>query len=227
MKPIIGVTCSFANEGKRYVMNATYVNAVLASGGLPVVVPYMTDENDAKEYLSRLDGILFSGGPDIHPREYGEEVLPECGEIVEGRDVADRLLINSGLLEKMPFLGICRGIQSLCAFSGGTLWQDIPSQVGKEVLHSGTRHFVNAAEGTLYREVMGDARFEVNSYHHQALKKLPDGMIAAAKADDGIVEAICFEGRTDAMAVQYHPEMIFDDEHSKKLFSWFVNECRK
>ena len=227
MKPIIGITCSFKNDGQRYAMNATYVNAILASGGLPVVLPYMTDPDDAKEYLLHLDGILFSGGPDIHPREYGEDVLPECGEIVETRDVAEKLLIGSGLLKDMPFLGICRGIQSLCTFMGGALWQDIPSQVGKEVLHSGTRHFVNALDGTLYRDVVGDARFEVNSYHHQALKKLPEGMIAAAKADDGIIEAVCFEGRTNAMAVQYHPEMIFDDEHSKKLFSWFVNECRK
>ncbi len=227
MKPLIGLVCSFANEGRRYVANATYMDAILKSGGLPVVIPYITDGDDAVGYLSRFDGILFSGGPDVHPREYGEEKLPECGDIVESRDVAERLLVSSGLLAEMPFLGICRGIQSLCTFFGGSLWQDIPSQVGKSVLHSDTRHDITASDGTLYRDVVGDSRFEVNSYHHQALKKLPENMIVGAKADDGIIEAVCFEGRDNALAVQYHPEMIFDDVHSKRLFSWFVNECKK
>ncbi len=214
------------DNGSRCAVNLTYFNALRASGALPVALPYVVTAEEAAEYLEKLDGVLFTGGADIDPAEYGEERHEKCGEICAARDLAEKSYFSALRKIKLPTLGICRGLQSLNVFAGGSLWQDIPSQYGDTTAHSNAEHEIEIAPGTLFARVMGSERIKVNSYHHQGIKRLAPGYVACAHAPDGITEAICAQGRDDFLAVQYHPEMICThDENAKRIFDWFVGVC--
>ncbi|NCA67185.1 MAG: gamma-glutamyl-gamma-aminobutyrate hydrolase family protein, partial [Clostridia bacterium] len=189
--------------------------------------PYVKNSENAAEVISVLDGIIFAGGVDIDPTLYGEERLEECGEICAVRDLSESLYVKAVLTTDMPFLGICRGIQTLNVFSGGTLFQDIPSETGTSICHEkGSKHKIVINPESVLDGIIKTNHITVNSYHHQAVKALAKGIIPTAYSHDGIVEAIEFEGRKSALAVQFHPEMSFDDdENSRKIFGWFVTEC--
>jgi len=228
MKPVIGLTCSLLREQKRNAVNLTYIEAVRAAGALPVVLPYITEPADAREYICRLDGVLFTGGADIDPAYYGEERHEKCGEVCPERDAAEKAYFEALKTLPLPVLGICRGLQTLNAFAGGTLWQDIPSQVGTEVKHSDSTHTIDIVPGTLFEKIIGSPRIEVNSYHHQCVKTLAKGFKVCAVSPDGVVEALCAEDRDDLLAVQYHPEMLVPGNgNAKKIFEWFVSVCRR
>lgn len=227
MRPVIGLTCSLI-ENKRAAINLTYLNAVRGSGALPVTLPYVQSEDEAAEYLKHLDGFLFTGGADIDPAEYGELKDEHCGEICKPRDESEKHFFNALVSHPLPTLGICRGLQTINVFAGGTLWQDIPSQVGTEVKHSDSIHEIELVPGTLFSKIIGAPGITVNSYHHQGVKRPAEGLIPCAFSPDGVAEALCMEGRDDFLAVQYHPEMIYQtDENAKKIFAWFVDICKK
>ncbi|MBP5237983.1 MAG: gamma-glutamyl-gamma-aminobutyrate hydrolase family protein [Clostridia bacterium] len=225
MRPTIGLTCSML-ENSRLAVNLTYLNALRASGALPVTLPYVETVGEAELYLNGLDGFLFTGGADIDPAEYGEQKDEKCGEVCPPRDLTEKCFFEALKNKRLPTLGICRGIQTLNVFAGGTLWQDIPSQYGADIVHASAEHDIDIVPGTLFAQVIGKERIKVNSFHHQGIKTLAPGYAVCARAPDGMPEAICAESRDDFLAVQYHPEMICSrDENARAVFDWFTRVC--
>lgn len=228
MRPLIGMLGSVNDERKFYFANRAYWTSVLQAGGVPVLLPYVASVQDAADVLSRLDGVLFAGGDDIHPSLYGEEKRPECGSGSDERDRSELSYVTAWDRTDLPCLGICRGIQALNVFLGGTLWQDIPSQVPGTVTHAGGAvHAIRPVSGTLLENLFGKTDpVSVNSYHHQAVRTCAPSVFPAAYAEDGIVEAVCFRNHPNALAVQYHPERMTEtDANARALFGFLVSEA--
>lgn len=208
-----------------------YFRAVLAAGGMPVLLPYITTESDARELLSRVDGILFSGGHDVDPLLFGEEPHPGISDMTPERDTTELLLAKVAIERDMPILGICRGHQLLAVACGGTLWQDIPAQIPGAIRHHyGTlttpkwypTHSVSVTPGTRLEALLGSA-VRINSRHHQSVKQVPAGWVAAATAPDGVNEAMEKDGARFCLSVQWHPENFVGKEYNfGKLFEAFV-----
>ena len=200
--PLVGITCS-RNAAKNVSPNA-YSNAVTKAGGVAVILPTVSTEAEASALMSRLDGLLLSGGVDVSPEWYGEEVLNETVKCDPVRDRSDSLLLAAALKARKPVLAICRGAQLANVFLGGTLYQDIPSQLPGNIGHGGgTSHLIGLEQESFLARTYGTDSLEVNSYHHQCVKDLGDGITVTARAADGIVEAWEAPGIT---AVQFHPE---------------------
>ena len=220
-KPLIGLTPQYDTEKDRAWMGRAYCDAILAAGGLPVTLGTCPDPAVLSALCEQLDGILFTGGPDIHPNRYGEEVLPECGAISEVRDAMELALYREAMERDLPLFGICRGVQTMNVAAGGTLYQDIgPHPVG--VMHN-----VHTTKGSILHGMIGEETFSVNSFHHQAVKQPAPGCVSAAVNEDGITEAIEMPGRNRFwLGVQWHPERLYtDDPHAMVLFSRFVSAC--
>ena len=226
-KPLIGMLGSVNEEKAIRFANTNYWTSVLQAGGFPVLLPYVSSEEDAACILARLDGVLFLGGDDIHPSRYGEEKLPACGSGSDERDRSEQCFVAAWDRTDLPCLGICRGLQTLNVFLGGTLWQDIPSQLPNAVPHgNGAMHSVSPVPGTLYAHLCGGFSPVVNSFHHQAIKICAPSVFPAAHAEDGVIEAVCFQNHPNALAVQYHPErMVETDPAARALFDWLVREA--
>lgn len=213
--PLIGIA-SLASDG--------YVRAVRESGGIPLVLPN-ADGSPEKidDYLALLDGLLLPGGADIPPSEYGEEPH-ETVEVLDDDRYQFEKALGKAWIEKTekPLLGICLGGQWMNVLSGGSLIQDIPSELG--TVHRDTSHPIEVEEGSRLAEILGITSLEVNSSHHQAVKRLGEGLRIVARSPDGVVEAI---ETTDPgrffIGVQWHPErMMEEDSRQKKLFEAFV-----
>jgi len=219
-------------------MNSTvsrsYTDAVARAGGIPVILPQVDNPAAATEILGRLDGILFTGGVDLDPAYYGEQVLNESVEIDSHRDTIDILYANAALDRRLPILAICRGEQMLNVVLGGSLYQDLPSQKPSGIAHrQGTdlkkpSHMIEVSEGSLLYRAMGQKSLKVNSSHHQAVKIPSERVVVTAYSPDGVVEA--YEGKDKGrwiLAVQFHPEMLVRaDDSWLALFKAFVKACR-
>ncbi|MDP3437187.1 MAG: gamma-glutamyl-gamma-aminobutyrate hydrolase family protein [Bacteroidales bacterium] len=212
-RPVIGISSTWG-EGTSTSAPLTYVESVIRAGGVPLVLPITLDPAIMAQMLDRVDGLIMTGGEDIDPLKwFGEEPVPGMGEIVPARDSFDIALIRMAVGRGMPLLGICRGHQLLNVAFGGTLYQDIPSQVkGSSVKHSqkapryyGT-HTINIEKGSLLNKQIGLEKVAVNSYHHQAVKDVAPGFKVTARSVDGIVEAMEKIGSTKVFSVQFHPE---------------------
>lgn len=220
--PLIGIAS---------VNGEAYVRAIRAAGGVPVILPNQDDDPAAIDaYLEELDGLLLPGGADIPPAEYGEEVHPTV-EILDEHRFRFEKAIGKAWIEKTkkPLLGICLGSQWINVLHGGSLVQDIPSEIGGN--HRETTHAVKLEPGTRLQEIFGDTEFEVNSWHHQAVdaKDAGKGLRIAAKSPDGVIEAT--EG-TDPerflIGVQWHPEkMLPGDERQGRLLKAFVEAAKQ
>ncbi len=216
-KPLIGITPQYDTEASRAWIRSTYVNAVIAAGGIPVMLDQYTDADTVLSLSARLDGLLFSGGCDIHPKYYGEDIAPECGTISDVRDRFEELLFSVIDNHDIPVLGICRGIQALNVFAGGSLHQHIDN-------HQDVRHGVTVAKSSRLAAILGKTEIISNSYHHQAVKVPAPGFAVAAHADDGTVEAIERPGDRFFVGVQWHPEIMAEEEQ-KALFRAFTDAC--
>ncbi len=233
-KPVIGITCIQANiKGKMVnTLNDFYFQAVQRSGGTPLIIPSITDEETITEYAKILDGVVFTGGHDIWPLRFGEEPLKQVIEITHERDDMELKLFHKAYEAGVPILGICRGIQLVNIALGGTLYQDIYSQVVNVGGHSfdydptGVYHSIEIVDGTIMKEIYKEQSINVNSLHHQAVKSLGKDLRITSKARDGIVEAIESTNDRFILAVQYHPEAIAEKypEH-QELFSYFIRRC--
>jgi len=239
--PLIGITCSRLTGGAwgmyslGHFMDYTfsdYSQAILHAGGAPVIVPAAQDRRSLGAILDSVQGLILSGGPDVHPRRYGEEPLAGLGEVDEALDQMELLAAALALEKNLPLLRICRGIQVLNVALGGTLYQDISSQVPESICHTPktdkavNTHTVNIEPGSRLHKLIGRREIWVNGKHHQALKGLATGLVVAARAKDGIVEAVEFPGKRFVMGVQWHPEGTWrHDLHSKKLFLSFVRSA--
>jgi putative glutamine amidotransferase len=203
----------------RYTFNLTesYIRAVQAAGGLPVVIPPALNEDELRELISRLDGLLFSGGGDVDPALFGQTRHRFTQDVSQERDRAELLLARWALAEDRPVLAICRGIQLVNVATGGTLIQDIPSQIPDALAHRYSddtprdylAHTVRVNEGTRLAGILGATEVAVNSWHHQSCDEPGRGLIYTAWSPDGIVEGAEAPGHRFAVFVQWHPEEMF------------------
>ncbi len=219
---VIGISCGISSKGTN-TLSDTYVEAIRKAGGIPVLIPAMSDSAQAAQTIALLDGILFSGGEDFDPNYYGESILNETVGINARRDTSDMLLAKEALKQKKPIMGICRGEQLMNVVLGGSLYQDIPSQVGETVKHSsGAMHKIGVEKGSVLYEIFQEDSITVNSYHHQAVKIPAPGIIVTARTADGIVEAYEAPG---IIAFQFHPEKLLasGEDQWLQLFEYFID----
>jgi putative glutamine amidotransferase len=236
--PLIAITCSRVTGGAwgmyslGHFMDYTfsdYSQAILHVGGAPLIIPAAQDPKSIGAILDSVQGLILSGGPDIHPRRYGEEPLAGLGEVDEALDQMELLAAAAAVAKNLPVLGICRGIQVLNVALGGTLFQDIASQVPESICHTPktdkavNTHTVRIEAGSRLHRIIGKREIWVNGKHHQALKDLAEGLVVAARAKDGVIEAVELPAKRLVLGVQWHPEGTWrEDSYSQKLFSAFV-----
>ena len=222
-RPLVGVSCG--RSGTSYnSLSQAYIDAITRAGGLPVIFPTVSDEAMAADLVSRVAGVVFTGGPDFDPAIYGETILNETVQIDSVRDCSDLLLARAAVASGKPILAICRGEQLMNITLGGSLYQDLPTQIGTEVSHGGTRHPITLThDGTLYK-IFGKDTLNVNSFHHQAVKVQAPGIRIMANAPDGIVEGY----ETDqVLAVQFHPEQLVQkDSNWLAFFRYFIGRLQ-
>jgi putative glutamine amidotransferase len=237
--PLIAITCSRVTGGAwgmyslGHFMDYTfsdYSQAILHAGGAPLIIPAAQDKESLASILGPVKGLILSGGPDIHPRRYGEEPLAGLGEVDEALDQMELLAATMAIEKNLPVLGICRGIQVLNVALGGTLYQDIASQVPESICHTPktdkavNTHTVLLETGSRLQKITGKRKIWVNGKHHQAIKDLAPGLAATAHAQDGVVEAVELPAKRFVLGLQWHPEGTWrEDSYSQKLFSAFVH----
>lgn len=216
---------------ERAYVNDDYIKSVIKAGGIPVIIPLIKDENDIKEQLDMVDGIIISGGHDVNPLLYGEEPSQKLGGILPKRDDFDGNLIKLAMKAKKPILGICRGYQLLNVVNGGSLYQDLSFIEGCYIKHNQASlsniptHTIKIKKGTKLREILGEETI-CNSFHHLAIKEVAKGFIASAVSKDGIVEAIEHEGEEFIIGVQWHPEMMAtENKNMLSIFTKLVEAC--
>jgi putative glutamine amidotransferase len=220
--PLIGIT---GDKGRAFepphrptfALGRPYVGAIQAAGGLPVIIPPTLSKDELHKLFERLDGLLLSGGGDIDPAIWGGPLHPATKEISADRDRAELALARWALAEDKPMLAICRGIQVMNVAAGGTLVQDIPSQIPNALPHrySDDRprdfvaHTVRVEAGTRLASMLGAMEVATNSWHHQSCLEPGQGIVYTAWSPDGVVEAAEVPGHRFAVAVQWHPEEMF------------------
>jgi putative glutamine amidotransferase len=211
-RPRIGLTLDLDEGRGEYRLARAYADAVLRAGGLPVPLPY--GEEGAGAYLALCEGLVVTGGAfDIPPERYGEVPRSACGPVKPERTACEWALCEAALEGRLPFLGICGGMQLLDVVRGGSLHQDLAEDTGREgheqppprdVPH----HGVEIAPGTLLARLVGSEPLSVNSSHHQAVRTAGAGVLVSARALDGVVEAIELPDLPFALGVQWHPERL-------------------
>jgi putative glutamine amidotransferase len=239
-KPIIGIPCFAmvrADTGRPiYASNQTYAQAVAHAGGIPVLIPSLADLPDVSAINGWLDGLLLAGGSDLDPSLYGEAPAPESSAPELERDRLELDLIRLALDQDLPILGVCRGLQVLNVARGGSLYQHIPTERPSGIDHvqagqpkrTYIAHSISVEPGSRLAGILGDGLTDtgVNSFHHQAVKRLGEGLKVTAVAEDGVVEAVELADSPFVVAVQYHPEeLVVTDSGSRRLFSAFVQAC--
>ena len=240
-KPVIGIIASLVGndadllpscKGVR-VTNA-YVLSVLGSGGVPMIIPPVDDDAAVAEMIARTDGLLISGGNDLSPLIYGEEPCKKQGSFSPERDHIDLTAIAEAHRQQKPMLGICRGIQALNVYFGGTLYQDLAQEDKFTVKHyqegrfSAPSHTVKIEKDCTLFPILGE-KIVVNSFHHQAVKDVAEGFRVGAYSKDGVIEEIEMEKGPFVMGIQWHPEVMTadGDPEMKKIFGLFVEQCSK
>lgn len=244
--PLILVTPSTEEKGAEFYdyslsLSQTYPDAITLAGGLPVVLPCAPSPKLAAEYVRRCDGVMVTGGDDIQPELYTEEVAPELkktvGRVDPVRDLLETLIIREALSQRKPLLAICRGHQLLNVALGGTLFVDIPSQAKSAINHSQLRHKdrvvheVELEADSMLTPVFGKDRIPVNSSHHQAVQKVAKPLRVTGRAPDGIIEVL--ELRPEEahvmpylLAVQFHPErLVRGHPEYIEMFRGFTAAC--
>jgi putative glutamine amidotransferase len=231
MKPIIGISLDIvAGESREVSLKADYFQAILAAGGLPVLIPPMAD-SDLDQILQKVSGLVFVGGNDYSPESYGEKVCRKIDLIDPTREEFDLRFMRKSLHStKLPILGICGGMQLMNIVLGGTLIQDIASEYpDSKVQHPRikkelTMHDVKVERASNLFKIYGQEKISVPTSHHQAVKKLGEDLQVAAYADDGIIEACEHNKRPFTIGVQWHPER--DYAENSQLFVEFVKQAQ-
>ncbi len=238
MKPLIGITSSIDatdSGAQKEFLNDSYVQAVERAGGLPVIIPNTADPALQIEIVKRVDGVIISGGPDMDPRRYGARVSAKVSRIYPRRDAAEFSLIRYLIDEtELPVLGICRGIQSINAVMGGDLIVDLPEEGylihGMANIYPRTEeaHDVRIEKDSKLFGILGKEELGVNSYHHQAVRRIAPGFRATAYSiPDGVIEAMEIPGDRFVVGVQWHPEEMIRHEEQQELFRALVREAAK
>ncbi len=232
--PVIGLTAwrgSNRSGGPAISLSESYIRSVTDAGGIPVIIPLGLSDQSLKELVARLDGILFTGGGDIHPRFYQAGPDPLITDINEQRDQEELQIFEEAVKEEKPFLGICRGIQLVNVAAGGTLYVDIETQLPDAIRHDCHQghprdylgHTVAVAKDSRLKEIMGGREVAVNSLHHQGLKDIAPVLKPVAHSSDGVVEAIEMQDYPFGLAVQWHPEELQKYAPMRLLFRSLVD----
>ena len=235
--PLIGVSMSITvgTAPERAYVNSTYLNAIQQAGGVPVALPAQLSPRSWERLAAELDGLLLTGGGDIDPALFGEAPHPTLYDVAPIRDSFEATAARWALERGVPLLCVCRGVQVLNVALGGSLYQDVATDPGTQLEHSqkGPRnepsHKVTVTPGSRLAEVMGADEVEVNSMHHQAIKRLGDGLRDVAWAPDGIIEGVEMPGdERFVVGVQWHPEeLVGRDQAARNLFDAVVEAARR
>lgn len=231
----VAVTAGIRPDGdtNRVRLTAAYVTALENAGLVPLIVPPLTSADAASAVLDSVAGLVLTGGEDVDPARYGEQRHEKVRAVNAARDATEAALIQEARARGTPVLAICRGIQMLNVALGGTLVQDIPSQCNTDIVHDeeGPRdsrsHEVSIEPGSLIAKAVGTEHLTVNSFHHQSVKRVADGMRVTARSPDGIIEGL--ESTEDdwwVMAVQWHPEEMNESTEpwDRGLFKAFARQ---
>lgn len=233
MKPLIGILVTIDND-KTTILKNTYSHAISKVGGTPIVLPYTQGEEDMERYVSLCDGFLFSGGKDVEPKRFNEDKINDSLVIHYYRDEFEFAMFQKIIKTDKPIMAICRGSQVINVALGGSLYQDIPTQIPSEINHRQVEglkqysHDVNVIKDTpLYRITNGCERIKANSFHHQSIKTLGKGLKLMATADDGIIEGAYLDSDRYLMLYQWHPEKIVDkNDFNTEIIKDFINHCK-
>ena len=209
----------------------SYVNAIERGGHIPLIIPDGLDERALCRVLRKIDVLLLPGGDDVSPARYGHEPSPHLGEVNLERDGHEWRLLSEAVGLKKPIVGICRGMQMLNVFLGGTLYQDLPSEYPDTTLHhrqslpsSQPTHLVITSRTSRLYGMTGCDTLRVNSHHHQAVQRLAPGLRVAARATDGVIEAVECDS-LPIVGVQFHPERLATGTDT--LFTRLFRELRR
>lgn len=233
IKPIIGIGSDVQSpegERERAFTYLTYVEAVRRAGAIPVLIPPQPE--NAEQLMRELDGFLLAGGDDCDPAVYGEDRHPTVDPMDVRRQANDLALAEAARKHEVPMLGICLGLQVMNVAAGGTLIQDIDSQHDTEFRHASipedrARHDVIIEKGTQLAGVLPALELNVNSSHHQAIRKVGQGLRVTALAPDGIVEGVEDPKHPFYLGVQWHPEDMTGERSGSALFTAFIEAARK
>jgi putative glutamine amidotransferase len=231
--PVVGLPTLAIPPGPkppRFGINQSYVRALLAAGCAPVMIPILDDDDRLRAIYERLDGIVFPGGADVAPEEYGEAPIDNLNIIEAPRDRTELTLARWAFADDLPTLGICRGQQLLNVALGGSLYQDLRHQGVTTVEHSDADgrarnallHRVRLDPASRLAQLIDETSIEVNSLHHQAVRVVAAPLKATGTSDDGVIESLESEERRFLMAVQWHPEEIDDLPWVQRLFAGFA-----
>ncbi|MFQ5992784.1 MAG: gamma-glutamyl-gamma-aminobutyrate hydrolase family protein [Nitrospiraceae bacterium] len=243
MKPIIGVTSDF-NAGDRqdmggreptYFLRALYPRAIEDLGGIPLILPLAADRVSRRQMLKNVDGLLVTGsGPDLSPELYGQRQRYRFPVMSHRRANFELEMVRLAATAGVPILGICGGMQAINVALGGSLIQDIASQVPSALPHRQAAparrlsHTVQVSPRSLLRRITREASFKVNSSHHQSIKRVATSLVPSAFASDGIIEAVESRRHSFLLGVQWHPEFLYErDTMARRLFLAFLRACRR
>lgn len=234
-RPVIALTPQWDETEDRYGLRRRYFASLIEAGAVPVMLPLGIEPEAIEEVLKRVDGVLITGGEDIDPACYGAEATELCGRTSPARDALENVVVRWCLKHKLPMLGICRGMQAMNVFAGGTLIEDIPRDLKSTVPHvqpedyAVRTHPIVSLGSPLFERIAGGTRLEVNSRHHQCVARpAPGAKILAECPIDHVPEAMVFEDHPFALAVQWHPEMLAHlHKEDRTVFELFVQACRR
>ncbi len=214
----------------RFGINQSYVRALVAAGCAPVLIPLLDDDERLRAIYERLDGIVFPGGADVAPQEYGEEPIDNLNVVEASRDRTELTLARWAFADNLPTLGICRGPQVINVAMGGSLWQDLRHQGVTSVDHSDADrrertaliHRVRLDPDSRLAQLIDETDIKVNSLHHQAVKTVAPQLKVTGTSEDGVIEALESDDRRFLIAVQWHPEEIEGLPWVQRLFGGFA-----
>lgn len=234
-KPVIGLTSSYevTGESERIFLPHSYLDSIRHFGGIPLILPAEADDAELEFLIDQCDGILLTGGNDIDPEKYGETQLNDTITLAPVRDKMEMKVCDLAVERNLPVLGICRGVQLINVYFGGTLYQDIPAQLQTEVKHRmepphhrSCHNCILDKDSPLFA-LVGENVIGVNSHHHQSIKDIAPGFLVMGRCEDGVIEAIWKPGKPFLWGVQWHPEKIWDiEESSAKVFEAFLAACK-
>lgn len=235
-KPLIGITIRLELETNRFYLGRDYSEALEGLGAIPLHVGLIPKRDYLRQILETVDGILLPGSDtDVDPLRFGAEPHPKLKRIIYEKEETDLLVLEEAEKLKLPVLGICFGMQILNVYRGGTLIQDIESEVANCVRHeqgiplARNSHTIDVEKDSFLSSLTGHKNVTVNSHHHQAIGKIGKNLKATAWAKDGVIECIeDTENEIFTLGVQWHPELSWKtDALSRSIFERFINECFK
>ena len=233
MKPLIGITSNLQDDVLSLSMDN--VQSIIGAGGVPIVLPNLSPEVAEDELVQIIDGLLVTGGGDVDPLTFGEEPKINLRSVCPERDTFEISIIKKMLALNKPVFAICRGCQVLNIALDGDIYQDIYSQIDRELLQHTqiapryhTSHYINIRKDSLLFHILQEESIRVNSFHHQTVRKVSPYLAVSATSNDGLIEAIESKYHTFALGVQWHPENMVSikDQYALALFQHFVNTCK-